>query len=160
METLPTEAYLSTLKADNQMTDEEAFRYVEFVEGWGRRRARAQYSIFSEVDYLAGAMGAFFFFKSQGFIPASWVFSPFVGNSILTDDNPAHLVKTLTTHLGKMIEAIERFERETPAFWQDDTAALDNARKAWEKATGSVWRFPGRPEDSPLWNEADEMDAL
>lgn len=159
MDTRLTDEQLESLRASVTPTDDDIRNYITYVMEHGKNRARFQGNLFNEVDYLMGALTAFFFFNRAGATPASWVFSPAAGKSVFNIENsPGLQVKELTRSLFKLIEAIELWGKETPDHWPHDTAALDEARRVYEKVTGERWSFPGRPENSPLWWPDDDDD--
>jgi hypothetical protein len=72
-----------------QMTATQARALVEWAMHHGQLRRKEQGKRFSEADYLAGAMTAFFALQRQGMIPASWIFGgPLVGRTVFPDDKP------------------------------------------------------------------------
>ena len=93
-------------------SDAQIDAIVDFITAHGRARARAQGSLFNEVDFLAGAMTWFFALKMNGKIPAVWVFAPMRDESALDVTVPDGHVYVVMAGKLRQPQAIYKNRRE------------------------------------------------
>jgi hypothetical protein len=101
-------------------TEEQIEAITQAIEKHGALRLKTQGARFSEVDFLAGAMVAFFATESQRNIPNHYIFGPMTGRSVFPITPDQEKARNKYIWFAENADRIEWFLKSVPNHTQSD----------------------------------------